>query len=169
MHVAVRCLASWCQAHLHHRCIHPSRFPFLFLSCVILLLFGRAGPNPTAADLATHRRQWIQIGTHWHRLSREVLESPSLEIFKNQLDVVLGSLCWVALLDKGLDQMVSRGPFPPQPFCDFVTCCVQHLQRQCLASRARLIYSVAVLCSSLQGERPGAFISHLSSTSASHP
>ena len=31
---------------------------------------------------------------HWHRLPREVLESPSLEAFKARLDVALGSLVW---------------------------------------------------------------------------
>ncbi|KFV49786.1 hypothetical protein N341_01347, partial [Tyto alba] len=29
---------------------------------------------------------------HWHRLPREVLESPSLEIFKTQLSMALGNL-----------------------------------------------------------------------------
>ena len=32
------------------------------------------------------------------RLPREVVESPSLEIFKTHLDKVLGSLLWVTLL-----------------------------------------------------------------------
>jgi len=37
----------------------------------------------------------------WHRLPREVVESPSLEIFKTRLDKVLGSLLWVTLLWQG--------------------------------------------------------------------
>jgi len=38
---------------------------------------------------------------HWHRLTREVLGSPSLEIFKTHLDRVLCSLLWVTLLWRG--------------------------------------------------------------------
>lgn len=36
---------------------------------------------------------------HWHRLPREVVESPSLETCKSRLGTVLGSRLWVTLLE----------------------------------------------------------------------
>ena len=34
----------------------------------------------------------VLVTEHWHRLPREAVESPSLEMFKSHLDMVLGSL-----------------------------------------------------------------------------
>jgi len=39
----------------------------------------------------------VRVIKHWHRLPREVVESPSSEIFKGHLDAVLGN--WLGQSD----------------------------------------------------------------------
>ncbi|KFV88701.1 hypothetical protein N308_12824, partial [Struthio camelus australis] len=34
----------------------------------------------------------VRVTEHWHRLPRDGVESPSLEIFKARLDVILGNM-----------------------------------------------------------------------------
>lgn len=43
----------------------------------------------------------VKVTEHWH-MPRKVAESPSLKIFKSYLDVVLGNLLLVALLEQGI-------------------------------------------------------------------
>jgi len=43
----------------------------------------------------------LRVTEHWNRLPREVVESPSPEIFKIRPDVVLCNLLWVNLLRQG--------------------------------------------------------------------
>jgi len=44
----------------------------------------------------------LRVTEPWPRLPREVVESPSLEIFQTRLDTVLCSLLWVTLLRQGV-------------------------------------------------------------------
>ena len=59
--------------------------------------------------------------THWNRLSKEVVDAPSLEAFKARLDVTLGILVfWLVTLPMsgGLKLDDNCGPFQPRPFYD---------------------------------------------------
>lgn len=47
---------------------------------------------------------------HWDRLSKEMVASLSVKVFKTQLMEELGNLLQLTLL--------LQGPFPPQSFCD---------------------------------------------------
>jgi len=44
----------------------------------------------------------LRVTETWHRLPREVVESPSLELFETRLDKVLCGLLWVTLLQQGV-------------------------------------------------------------------
>jgi len=66
----------------------------------------------------------LRVTEPWNRLPREVVESPSLEIFKPRLDVVLCSLLWVTLLQQGFGLGDPQRSLPTPAmlgFCDSVT------------------------------------------------
>jgi len=59
-----------------------------------------------------------------HRLPREVVNAPSLEMFKARLDGALSNLIHLKLflvIAGGLGQMALKGPFQPKPF--YGSCC----------------------------------------------
>lgn len=62
----------------------------------------------------------MTVTKHWHKLSRDTVEPPYLEISRKRSDVGLGSLLWESLLEQVLGFIASRGPDPPQPFCSSV-------------------------------------------------
>lgn len=53
---------------------------------------------------------------YWKMLPREAVESTSVEVFEIWWDTVMGNQLKVALLEYGLDQIISSGPFQPQLF-----------------------------------------------------
>jgi len=61
----------------------------------------------------------MKVVKHWSRLLREVVDAPSLEVFKVRLDRALIKLIqWKMFLPMAgrLDQMNFKGPFQPKPF-----------------------------------------------------
>jgi len=61
----------------------------------------------------------MRVVRHWHKLLREVVAAPSLEVFKARWDGALSSLVsWEAslLMGGGLE----LGPFQLKPFYDSV-------------------------------------------------
>jgi len=59
----------------------------------------------------------VRMTEHWNRLPKEVVKSPSLEIFKICLDLTWATYCREPALAEGLD-FISRRPFQTLQFCD---------------------------------------------------
>jgi len=63
----------------------------------------------------------VRVVRHWTRLPREVVDDPSLEVFKARLDGALSSLVWwkVSLpMAAGLELGDPYCPLQPKPFYD---------------------------------------------------
>jgi len=62
-----------------------------------------------------------RVVTHWNRLPKEVVDAPSMDTFKDRLDVALGILVWwLATLHITVVLKLDDhcGPFQPRPFHD---------------------------------------------------
>ena len=54
----------------------------------------------------------VRVTEHWNRLPRETVESPSLETLKTHFDIFVFKLLQGKYFNrKGLDPVISRGPF----------------------------------------------------------
>ena len=77
-----------------------------------------------------HPKFCLRVVTHWNRLPKEIVDTPSLEAFKARLDVALGSLVWwLATLHiaGGLKLNDHCAPFQPRPFYDSVILFISEL------------------------------------------
>lgn len=64
----------------------------------------------------------LSVTKHRNRLPREDWVSPSLQVFKTHLDMVLSSWLWVVLPGRGMDKTTSIVPFHSQLLYDHSSC-----------------------------------------------
>lgn len=65
----------------------------------------------------------MSIMKHWKRLSRAFVDSPSLEVLNTKLHRTVCDLMWLWIwtnLSSRLGKMISKDPFQPKLFCDYV-------------------------------------------------
>jgi len=86
-----------------------------------------AQPPAKAVSLEWVTQESIQAGFQYlqrrrclHSLSGQPVpvECPLLEVVRNCLDMVVGNLLWVSLLEQRLSLLTSSGSFPPQTLCN---------------------------------------------------
>lgn len=58
----------------------------------------------------------VQVPDYRKRLQIDC-GADSLEIFRSHVDMVLGTLFWVSLLEQGFDWLSTKGPLQSEPFC----------------------------------------------------
>lgn len=83
-----------------------------------------------------------RVAEHWHRLLREIVGSPSLDILKTQLDTILGNLL-LPLLEKGA--LTRQSPEVPSSLSNFAI-----LQPPLNCSNAELIPEFIQNCLSFE-------------------
>lgn len=97
---------------MNHTCLAKVSGPSVVggKKCVQCALWDEAGRNRAGDPFFT-----VTMTEHLHGLPREVVDSPSLDIFKTQLDMALSNLVHVGdpALSRWWDEMISRCLFQP--------------------------------------------------------
>lgn len=62
----------------------------------------------------------LSVTKHRNRLPREAVVSPSLEMLKTHLEMILSSWLGWPCLSRGLNRLTTRAPFHSQLLCDSV-------------------------------------------------
>lgn len=104
------CITQWCNCISH-----------LFS---VVCRDGTRGNGGTNWNIWSSMWTWgktfftVMVKEHWNRLPREVVWSPTLEIFKAHLDTFPRNLLQETCFSRGLDATISRGLPQPLRFRD---------------------------------------------------